>query len=171
MRMTFALCVFVSPVLQPLVLHCFSTHTWSITRLIDQPSLTCRTGVHKWTVHIRTVCGSGLTAVCFCSPLMWGAVRGAGPQCFHLLCLFTAARFHFRFHSTPKVLFWRCLTSCHSLPPHRVIIKQNNIWPAQHQQVTSDHDLLIEDLCCSEVCFVCSAHCLCLFIKQRNLTS
>lgn len=120
MRMTFAVCLFVSPVLQPLVLHCFSTNTWSITRLIIQPSLTCRTGVHQWTVHVWTVCGSGLTAVCFCSPLMWGAVRGAGPQSFHLLCLFTA-RFHFRFHSTPRVLCWRSLTSCHYLPPHCVI--------------------------------------------------
>lgn len=38
MRMTFALCLFVSPVLQPVALHCFSTHTWSITRLIHQSS-------------------------------------------------------------------------------------------------------------------------------------
>ena len=166
MRMTFALCLFVSPVLQPVALHCFSTHTWSITRLIHQSSTRHQPAGQCSSVNCPHVNSVWLRPHS-CVLLFPSHVRSC-PRCW--TTVFSSSLSHYCRTISLKVSLNS--KSLILMVPHILSSnKQNNIWPAHHQQVISDHDLLIEDLCCSEVCFVCLAHCLCLFIKQRNISS
>lgn len=172
MRMTFAPCLFVSPVLQPLVLHCFSTNTWSITQWIDQSSTSHEPAGQVFINELSTSeqWVAPASQLCASVPL---SCEELSEVLDHSVFIFFVSLLHFTLGFTQLQESYFDGAS-HPVTPSLHIVssyKQNNIWPAHHQQVTSDHDLLIEDLCCSEVCFVCSAHCLCLFIKQRNLTS